>query len=363
MDFYSITLIALGFLSSFYLYYKIPLLKIEKLTKPSLKVSVIIPCRNEALSIGLLLKDLSEQTLLIHEIIVVDDGSSDNTSQIIDTFHVKKITIKDKPKDYIGKSWAIEQGSLIATGNLLLFLDADVRLDKHAVESLVALYEEKKHIITVLPYHQTIKHYEQFSMPFNLISIAANNSSSLFPKSIGCFGPCILINKTIYENINRHYDIRNSIIEDVSLGKLLTKKGYAFDGYSGNKIISYRMYKEGYISLYQGWTKNIAFGALSIPILLGLAVFLFVASILATMLELFISLISNQPVNMLIYSIFYIIWVIRIYFISRKIGQFKLWSMILLPITFLHFLYIFTVSLFIKIFKLSIRWKNRSFKV
>src|SRR5690606_25207586 len=149
--------------------------------------------------------DLQGQTIPIHEIIVVDDGSTDQTSKIIDQYHVKKITVTEKNKDYVGKSWAIETGSLSATGDLLLFLDADVRLTNNATKSLVALYEEKHHIITVLLYHETNKHYEQFSIPFNLISIAANNTSTLFPKSIGCFGPCILIEKKVYEDIGRHH--------------------------------------------------------------------------------------------------------------------------------------------------------------
>ncbi|MDI6453757.1 glycosyltransferase [Peloplasma aerotolerans] len=362
MNWYSISLVVAGFLSSFYLYYRIPLLKLKTPTQKIPKISIIIPCRNEELSIGLLLNDLFNQSMPIHEIIVVDDGSTDQTGEIIDQFNVKKITVTEKNKEYVGKSWAIETGSFAATGELLLFLDADVRLSKDALMSLVALYEENHHIITVLPYHETKKHYEQFSIPFNLISIAANHTSTLFPKSIGCFGPCILIERKIYEDIGRHHDIRKSIIEDISLGILLHQKGYAFDGYSGNKIISYRMYPEDYKSLYYGWTKNIAFGALSIPILLGLTVFLFVSSILATMLELTLNFITFNLVNVIIYSAFYLIWMVRLYYISHQIGKFKLWPFLLLPITFGHFLFVFVVSFIKKIFKLSVKWKGRSIR-
>ncbi len=362
MNWYAITLVVLGFLTSFYLFYKIPLLPKKKPTRKIPKISVVIPCRNEASSIGLLLSDLMDQSVMIHEIIVVDDGSTDETSQIIDSFPVKKITIEEKNPTYIGKSWAVETGSLAATGDLLLFLDADVRLKHDALECLVGLYEEKKHTITVLPYHETKKHYEQFSIPFNLISIAANNSSSIKPKSIGCFGPCILIEKEVYISIGRHAQVKDSIIEDVALGLILHKEGYAFTGYSGNKIISYRMYPDGYKGLYYGWTKNIAFGAFSIPFWLGMLVFLFVTSILATMLELALNLYPFNKLNVIIYASFYVLWAIRLYGLSIKLGKFKVWPLLFLPIISIHFLVIFFVSLIKRLFRLKVRWKDRSIK-
>lgn len=362
MNWYVIILIILGFISSFYIYYKIPLLPRKKLLKQVPKISILIPCRNEESSIGLLLNDLMNQSIIIHEIIVIDDGSTDKTSEIIDRFPVKKITITKKDPNYIGKSWALQTGSLQASGDLFLFLDADVRLSKDAIESLIAIYEEKKHTITVLPYHKTKRHYEQLSIPFNLISIGANNSSSLKPRSIGCFGPCILIEKEVYIAINRHSEVKDSIIEDVALGLLLHKKGYSFTGYSGNKIINYRMYPNGYKDLYYGWTKNIAFGALSIPFSLGLLVFLFVSSILATMLELVINLYDFNLTNIFIYSIFYVLWLLRLFILTKKIGKFKIWPLLFLPVISIHFLAIFFISFIKKIFRLKVRWKDRSIK-
>ena len=135
-----IVIVLLGFLSSFYLFFKKPYLSTTTSDKPTTKkLSVIIPCRNEEKNIALLLGDLLHQTVKPHEIIVVNDGSTDNTFQVANSFPVKVVSIQDKNPEYIGKSWAVETGSKHATGELLLFLDADVRLSMFVYSLMVNL--------------------------------------------------------------------------------------------------------------------------------------------------------------------------------------------------------------------------------
>ncbi len=92
-------------------------------------LSVIIPAYNEAERLPLTLidvdKHLSEQEYS-YEIIVIDDGSSDNTTEIVERFipMIKNLKILDN-KENQGKGAAVKQGMLIAKGNWRLFMDAD----------------------------------------------------------------------------------------------------------------------------------------------------------------------------------------------------------------------------------------------
>lgn len=361
---FSLSLIIIGFLSSFYLFYRKPMLIIKK-PKVDKPISIIIPVRNEEKSIGLLLYDLMNQNYQNIEIIVADDGSTDQTKNIVKKYNVKYILIdqNEKPSDYLGKSWAIEKASYYASHDILLFLDADVRLTYNAIESLIAQYEVSQKVISVQPYHVTKKHYEQLSMPFNLVSLAANNTSTPKPKPIGLFGPCILISTSDYKKINRHYEVRMSIIEDVSFGAVLKKYNIAYQCFIGTDLIKYRMYPSGFMSLYYGWTKNIAYGALKTPILLALTIFLFVASILATPIGIIDSTIKNNYTLLYIYIVIYLIWFIRLLVILKSVGKYKFWTTILFPISFTYFTLITFISLIKKFFNIPVKWKDRKIKV
>lgn len=116
---------------------------------PSL--SVIIPARNEEKHIDLVIQSILAQDYPEVEIIVVDDGSTDGTGGIARRNGVKVIRLSDD-EEWTGKSRACYEGYLHSKGKLLLFLDADVRLEPGALKSLVEVYEKQGGIVSVQPY-------------------------------------------------------------------------------------------------------------------------------------------------------------------------------------------------------------------
>ncbi len=86
------------------------------------KISCIIPARNESLSIANTLKSVVNQGM--HEIIVVDDGSSDDTAKIVESFGEVRLIKNDKN---LGKSKTVARGILNSTGDFIFLLDADLK--------------------------------------------------------------------------------------------------------------------------------------------------------------------------------------------------------------------------------------------
>src|SRR5689334_15862975 len=104
-------------------------------------VSIIVPARNEEVSLGACLGSLVAQTGMSKEIIVVDDGSTDRTREIAESFGVKVIQPSRLPEGWTGKNNAVSAGSKVARGEWLLFTDADT---VHKPGSLAASIKEAK---------------------------------------------------------------------------------------------------------------------------------------------------------------------------------------------------------------------------
>jgi 4,4'-diaponeurosporenoate glycosyltransferase len=322
-------------------------------------VSVIIPARNEEKNLPLLLTDLQNQSFKPLEIICVDDDSGDATARIASEFGVRVLSLHDKPSGWTGKTWAAQNGADKASGELLIFLDADVRLGKDGLLRLVLAYTEQKQTISVQPYHAAKRPHEQFSLLFNLIQIAANGAALPKPLSIGLYGPVILIPRTEYDRIGGHEAVRKNIVEDMALGQRLKGAGLPYRLYIGDSGISFRMYADGFKSLYRGWVKNIAAGAAKTPLPLFALVFVWIASMISVPVHAAVFAITGNLPWLLLYALFYVVWVFVLYSLSKKAGHFHPLAVILYPVLMLVLLTVFFISLFKKIFGLKVIWKDR----
>jgi glycosyltransferase involved in cell wall biosynthesis len=319
---------------------------------------VIIPALNEDHNIGKILNTLKAQNYKPYEIIVVNDHSTDKTESVASSY--KGIDIislkKEPPKSWIGKPWACWNGYLKSTGDLLLFLDADVELSRGALESLVTEYKKHAGLISVWPYQRFEKFYEHLIMPFNLIAISSIKSFSLFQKSnpIGIFGPVILTSRSDYEKTGGHRAVKNQVVEDLKIGKIFLEKGIGITNMLGGKIIKFRMYPKGLKQLFEGLSKNMASGAIQIGMINFLVICLWFAGIYSS----FYYCLSNP-----VYLIYYPLYALQIYMLIRKTGDYSFWDVVFYPLQFLYFLIIFSCSIFKKFILRSVTWKGRRINV
>lgn len=100
-----------------------------------MKVSVIIPVFNEEADIGNCLKSLLAQTYKDIEVIIIDDGSTDKTQEVLSKFKIEKLKIFKQ--EHLGPGLARNKGVKKSSGEILVFVDADMTFDKKFIEKLI----------------------------------------------------------------------------------------------------------------------------------------------------------------------------------------------------------------------------------
>ena len=127
--------------------------------KPTTKISVLIPARNEEQNIADCLQSIISQSYpaALHEVIVVDDHSTDNTAAVVSSFNlhnVKLIALKDfvTTKDINSyKKKAIEVAIQHSSGDLIITTDADCIVPPNWLQTIAAFYAEKSPAFIVMP--------------------------------------------------------------------------------------------------------------------------------------------------------------------------------------------------------------------
>jgi len=359
--------IILGFFFFFYLFSKFPLIgdeinQVEKHSKdPS--ISIIIPARNEEHNLPNLLKDLDKQKYRIDEIICVDDDSTDTTAKIIKDSGAKYLNINYLPSGWKGKTWACQNGAKIASGDLLLFVDADVRFSSRAVRLLVNHYQKNKNPISVQPYHQVEKRHEYFSLFFNMIQICSTSLSiHKAKKHVGFYGPVLLISKDLFLKYDGYEAVKNSVIEDFNLGKFYNSKHIIIDLLMGGKEIKFKMYPNSIFEVVEGWSKNFSSGAISIKLTLFVLIFFWLVYLTVLPYEFFRSIVNKNYFLTFFTLIIYILTIFKINSSLKKIGSYPFVVSVIYPVYLLFFHVVFFYSLIGTYIIKTTKWKGRNMK-
>jgi len=230
-------------------------------------VSVVIPVRNEEVTIGNLLADLAKQSYPELEIIVTNDDSTDATADVVKAIQklnprIKLIDAGMKKEDWLGKNHACFAGSRIAKGHYLLFLDADVRLGKNAIASTLAyLQREKLVFMSVFP-KQLMTSKEVYKvvplMNYILLSLLPLFlvRVSRFASLAAANGQFMLFDHELYKALEPHKRFRNEKVEDIHIARYLKSNNYHIACLTGNEDISCNMY-DTYNDAMEGFSKNV----------------------------------------------------------------------------------------------------------
>lgn len=210
--------------------------KFEKKEHVNPKVSIILPARNEEKLIRKCLDSLINQDYINYEIIVIDDSSEDQTGKIMLEYaktNSKIIAVRAqiKPDGWMGKNWACMEGYKKATGELLLFTDADTIHSQKVISLAVShLLTFNLDALSAIPKLLAIDFWTRITLP--MISIFLHSRFSAIrvndpsKKTAYFFGSFFIIKQKTYQAVGTHEGVKYEIIEDGALGKKVKESGY-----------------------------------------------------------------------------------------------------------------------------------------
>ncbi|HEX2528888.1 MAG TPA: glycosyltransferase family 2 protein [Geminicoccus sp.] len=229
-------------------------------------VSILIPARDEAANIGGALDAARLSLGVTPEIIVMDDGSTDDTASIVRAHadldpRVRLESAPPLPPGWGGKAHVCQRLSERASGEYLLFVDADVRLAPEAAATMVAHAQDRRlDLVSAVPMQIMGTLGELLTVPMINFLIYGYLPIPLMrarpdPSLAAACGQLLLFRREAYRRVGGHEAIRWSRHDGLQLARRLRTEGFRTDLIDGAQLATCRMY-EGMRASWEGFVKN-----------------------------------------------------------------------------------------------------------
>jgi hypothetical protein len=241
-------------------------------------VSILIPARDERHGIESAVRAACGQIGARIETIVLDDGSTDGTGEILarlaaEVPGLRVVQGAPLPRGWAGKAWACWQlASEHARGDWLLFVDADVRLAPDAAARAVALARaESADFASAFPRQIVATAGEALLVPLvhlvllSYLPMRLIRSHPLPSLSAGC-GQMMLVRREAYLAAGGHRAVRATLHDGIVLARRMKATGHAIAVFDGADVATCRMY-DGFRSAWRGFARN-AYEAVGSPAML-----------------------------------------------------------------------------------------------
>jgi glycosyltransferase involved in cell wall biosynthesis len=218
-------------------------------------LQVIIPARNEEARI-----ELPVTSFAGHDVLVVDDESSDRTVKVALAAGASVLPAQARPAGWLGKPNACWTGARASSARWLLFVDADTWYNPGFAESLTA-YARVHGLVaaSVFPQQVCLSFAERVLLPyaFGLYFCGVNARRVNDPKSMEALanGQCLLIRRDAYEFLQGHRAVATSVIEDVALARLMKRHRMPLHVLRAEGFARVRMY-DSFGGIWRGFQKN-----------------------------------------------------------------------------------------------------------
>lgn len=229
------------------------------------KVSIIVAARDEERAIEAAARSLIAIDYPALELIVVDDRSTDRTGEILDRLHAEHprldvVHVRELPPGWLGKNHALHAGSLKATGDFLLFTDADVVYEPSALARAVAYCEAKAlDHLTVIPDVTTRSGFVQIYMMGGFVGLLAMHrpwraaTTGKHGLGIGAFN---LVRREAYRAAGGHAALALEVLDDIELGRMMGEGGRRQEMLLAHGMIQIEMYSTAG-EMIRGIQKNV----------------------------------------------------------------------------------------------------------
>jgi 4,4'-diaponeurosporenoate glycosyltransferase len=217
---------------------------------PLPRVSIIVPARDEAHNLPRLLASLRALAPAPWEVIVVDDHSQDDTAVLARRAGAKVVVPPPLPAGWLGKPWACRAGAEAATGELLLFTDADtVHAPGSLAHAAAALAGDRADLLSVVPGHLAVRAWERLQGVFQLLLLVAAGRRY-------AIGQYLLFRREAYLAVGGHAAVRDRLAEDLAFVGLVEQRGGRYRRLVAPGLLGVRMYPEGLGAFVRGWSRS-----------------------------------------------------------------------------------------------------------
>jgi 4,4'-diaponeurosporenoate glycosyltransferase len=237
-----------------------------------------------------------------------------------------------------------------------------------ALDGLLALHDRHGGLVSVQPFHEARRTYEQLSSYFNVVSLMASGAFGRHPEwRAMAFGPCLLTSRADYEAAGGHAAVRGEILDDVALAAAYRRAGLSVTCAVGGRAVRMRMYPRGVRQLAEGWTKNFASGAAAADPGPAFVSVLWLAAHHAVAVATARAVVraatgsgvpaGSPPLALCVVSWAGVAWQLRS--VLRRIGSFRWWTWAVFPAPLLAFDALFARSAVLTVVRRSVRWRGR----
>jgi glycosyltransferase involved in cell wall biosynthesis/predicted outer membrane lipoprotein len=232
------------------------------------RVTIIVPARNEEAHIRETLIRLLALEYSNYEVITVNDRSTDSTGPIMDEIaarpeshgKLRVIHVAQLPQGWLGKTHAMWSAGKQATGDWLLFTDADVLFKPDTLRRAICYAETEKadHLVLLprmimeLPGEQMMMAFFQTMFVFGHRPWKVADPKSRDHIGVGAFN---LVRRSAYDAVGTYKALRMEVLDDMKLGKVIKNAGFAPRVVFGEDLISLRWAK-GAFGIVNNLTKN-----------------------------------------------------------------------------------------------------------
>jgi glycosyltransferase involved in cell wall biosynthesis len=229
-------------------------------------LSVVIPARNEEADLAAALGSVLAQEGVELEVTVVNDHSTDRTGEIADAIarvdpRVRVIHDPSLPPEWLGKCNAMQQGAAVATGDYLLFADADV---VHAptcfATVLRTMRENACDFFSVMPRFENQSFWEHVNIPLYCFGIARllaipGLEDPDSPNAVAA-GALMLVKARVFREVGGFREVKGEMLDDIGFARLLKTRHYRIGFRLAPECLRVRLFKTNREAFW-GNTKNI----------------------------------------------------------------------------------------------------------
>jgi chlorobactene glucosyltransferase len=344
------------------------------------RVSILIPARNEEGVIAQVVEASMNQDWDQTEVIVLNDNSTDRTGAILEDINIrhngllKVVNGRERPHGWLGKPWACQQLGEVANGDILIFIDADTIPASSLASSAVSDFKANGDgLLTVWPQQRLVSAWEKIIVPlvyYTLLGFLVTDYTRRDPRwmpsplrrmfrslfAAAC-GQCLSMPARLYRDIGGHELVKSDVVEDVGIARKVRSLSLPVRMYHGIGTISCRMYTS-HSEIFNGFRKNFLAGFGGSTVLFTLSAVFHVLVFILPPIALVINLAKPDYAAALLWLIAVLIPISQRFLLNRWM-KWDSWTSITHLVGVLWFQYLGLVVLLDRILGRKVTWKGR----